>query len=328
MSLRPLRPHQERALAGLRASWASGHRRPMVQMPTGTGKTRLAAEIIRGALAKGKRIAFTVPALTLIDQTIAAFEAEGIHCIGVMQGIHERTDREQPVQVCSVDTVARRKRPDVDLVIVDEAHRMHKEIFRWMKDCPQVLFIGLSATPSARGLGRYYDSLIVGATTADLIRDGYLSAFKAFAPSEPDLANVRTVGGDFDEAGLAEAMDRPVVTGDIVETWLKRGEGRPTLVYGVNRTHAQHIAERFVEAGVAAEYMDAFTDRSERERVFDRFRAGSTKVICNVGVLTTGVDLPMVSCIVHARPTRSRTLFVQTIGAAYAPPKARPTASS
>jgi DNA repair protein RadD len=60
--------------------------------------------------------------------------------------------------------------------------------------------------------------------------------------------------------------------------------------------------------------MDAFTDRPDRERIFDRLRAGSTKVICNVGVLTTGVDLPMVSCIVHARPTRSRTLFVQTIG--------------
>ena len=109
----------------------------MLQMPTGAGKTRIAAQIIQRALDKGKRVAFIVPALSLIDQTVAAFEAEGIHCIGVMQGIHERTDREQPVQVCSVQTVARRKRPDVDLVIVDEAHQMHKEIFRWMKDAPR-----------------------------------------------------------------------------------------------------------------------------------------------------------------------------------------------
>ena len=50
----------------------------MVHLPTGAGKTRLAAEIIRGALAKGKRVAFVVPALSLIDQTVAAFEAEGI----------------------------------------------------------------------------------------------------------------------------------------------------------------------------------------------------------------------------------------------------------
>jgi DNA repair protein RadD len=101
-----------------------------------------------------------VPVLSLIDQTVAAFEAEGIHCVGVMQGAHERTDRDQPVQVCSVQTLARRKRPEVDLVLVDEAHQQHREVFRWMKDCASIPFIGLSATPWARGLGKYYDGLI------------------------------------------------------------------------------------------------------------------------------------------------------------------------
>ena len=182
MSLRSLRPHQERALEAIRASLAGGRRHPMLMMPTGGGKTLLAAHIIPRALDKGKRVAFTVPAINLIDQTVAAFEAEGIHAIGVMQGIHERTDREQPVQVCSVQTLARRKRPDVDLVIEDEAHQMHKEIFRWMKDCPNIPFIGLSATPWARGLGKYYDDLIIAATTADLIRDGYLSDFLSVRP--------------------------------------------------------------------------------------------------------------------------------------------------
>jgi DNA repair protein RadD len=312
-ALRPLRPRQGRALADLRASLAAGHRSPMLQAPTGFGKTLTAAHIIQRALDKGKRVAFTVPALSLIDQTVAAFEAEGIRCLGVMQGIHERTDRDQPVQVCSVQTVARRKRPDVDLVIVDEAHQLHREIFRWMKDCPGILFVGLSATPWARGLGKYYDDMIIAATTADLIRDGFLSPFIAFAPSEPDLAGVRTVAGDFHEGELAEAMDRAVVTGDIVHTWLKRGEGRSTFCFCVNRRHAQHVVERFVEAGVAAEYMDGDTSREDREAIFDRFRSGETRIICNVGVLTTGVDLD-VRCIIDAKPTMSRILFTQTIG--------------
>jgi DNA repair protein RadD len=56
--LHPLRPHQERALVALGRSLASGHRRPTLQMPTGAGKTRLAAEIIRGALAKGRWVAY------------------------------------------------------------------------------------------------------------------------------------------------------------------------------------------------------------------------------------------------------------------------------
>jgi DNA repair protein RadD len=110
MSLRSLRLHQESAIISLRRSLASGKRRPLLQAPTGFGKTLTAAHIIQRALDKGKRLAFTVPALSLIDQTVAAFEAEGIHCLGVMQGIHERTDRDQPIQVCSVQTVARRKR--------------------------------------------------------------------------------------------------------------------------------------------------------------------------------------------------------------------------
>ena len=146
-----------------------------------------------------------------------------------------------------------------------------------------------------------------------MIRDGFLSRFKTFAPSDPDLAGVKSVAGDFHEGELANAMDKTSITGDIVETWLKRGEARSTFCFCVNRRHAQHVAERFVEAGVAAEYMDGATSREDREEIFDRFRSGETLIICNVGVLTTGIDLD-VRCIILARPTKSRILFVQTIG--------------
>jgi DNA repair protein RadD len=312
-ALLPPRPYQQRGLEELRRALMSGWRRPMFQMPTGAGKTRIAEEIIHGALAKGKRVAFVVPALSLIDQTVRSFEAEGIHALGVLQGIHPRTDRDQPVQVCSVQTVARRKRPDVDLVIVDEAHQMHKEIFRWMKDCPNLIFIGLSATPWSRGLGKYYDDLIITATTRELIDAGYLSPFKAYAPSEPDLAGVRTVAGEFQRDELADAMDRPAITGDIVETWLKRGEDRPTIAFAVNRKHAQHVAERFESAGVAVEYLDGETSREDREGIFGRFKSGETKILCSVGVLTTGFDAD-VRCIIDAQPTKSRILFVQKLG--------------
>jgi DNA repair protein RadD len=267
-----------------------------------------------GARAKGKSVAFVVPRLSLIDQTVAAFEAEGIDCVGVMQGIHERTDRSQPVQVCSVQTLARRKRPNVDLVIIDEAHELHKEIFRWMADCPGIPFIGLSATPWSRGIGKYYDDLIIAATTRELIDAGFLSDFVAFAPSEPDLSSVSTVAGDFKQDELGDAMDKPAITGDIISTWLSRGENRPTIAFCVNRRHAQHVCERFLEAATAAEYADCDTERKDREAMFARFRAGETKILCNVGILTTGLDLPMVSCLIDAQPTKSRILFVQKIG--------------
>jgi superfamily II DNA or RNA helicase len=172
-ALRPLREHQVRAIAGLRQSLSSGHKRPMLQMPTGAGKTLTSAHIVSGALDKSKRVAFCVPRKTLIDQTIREFEREGISAIGVMQAAHLRTDSRQPIQICSAQTLARRERPDVDLVIVDEAHEMHASILRWIAECPGVPFIALSATPWARGLGKHYDDLIIPTTTRELIDAGY-----------------------------------------------------------------------------------------------------------------------------------------------------------
>ena len=109
-------------------------------------------------------------------------------------------------------------------------------------------------------------------------------------------------------------MDRPSITGDIVGEWLKRGEDRPTLAFCVDRKHAQHVHERFEEVGVPSEYMDGETPREDREATFARFRAGSTRVICNVGVLVAGVDLPTAACLIDARPTKSRIRYVQVIG--------------
>ena len=93
-----------------------------------------------------------MPALSLIDQTVAAFAAEGIHSVGVMQGYHPGTDGEQPVQVCCVQTLARRQKPDAAIVMIDEAHLAFKSVHEWMADpaWANVPFIGLSA----RRLGR------------------------------------------------------------------------------------------------------------------------------------------------------------------------------
>jgi DNA repair protein RadD len=82
--MKPLRDYQEKAVEDLRASLKAGKRRPVLQLPVGAGKTRVAAEIINLALSKGKRAIFTVPRLALIDQTVDAFLHEGIAEIGVL----------------------------------------------------------------------------------------------------------------------------------------------------------------------------------------------------------------------------------------------------
>ena len=164
-----------------------------------------------------------------------------------------------------------------------------------------------------QGLGKFYDDLIIAATTQELIDAALLVPPVVFAPSAPDLSEVHTVAGEFNQHELADACETAMLVGDVIETWPQRADGLATLCYGIDRPHAEHLQQRFIEAGVAAEYMDCFTDSATRERIFARFRAGQTRVICNVGVLTTGVDFD-VRCIIDAHPTRSEILFVQTVG--------------
>lgn len=316
MMLRLPRPHQTTAIEKLRASFSSGKRRPMLMLPTGAGKTFTAALVIATALAKGKRVIFVVPALSLVDQTVLEFHREGITDIGVIQSDHWLTDYSKPVQVASVQTLARRGMPNgFDIVIVDEAHRMFEFICELMcsTEWASVLFIGLSATPWAKGLGKFYDDLIIGATTLQLINAGVLTMFIVFAPAHPDLTGVKTVAGDYHEGQLAEVMGALKLVAGIVSTWLDKGENRPTLCFAVDCAHAKKIQQEFLDADVGCGYIDAHTPREERAKIKAQLERGEIKVVCNVGTLTTGVDWD-VRCIILARPTKSEILYVQMIG--------------
>lgn len=310
---KPLRPHQSRAITLLRESILSGNRRVVLQLPTGAGKTRTAAEIVNNALAKGNRVCFTVPAISLIDQTVAAFEDEGIHDIGVIQSNHPRTNYFQPVQIASVQTITQRGVPDCEIVIVDECHQRFEVIPKWMRRDPKKTFIGLSATPWARGMADDWQGLVQPVTMEGLIEQGFLSPFRVFAPSHPDLSGVSTVAGDYNQGQLGDVMGDSALVADVVETWLKLAERRPTLVFAVDCAHAAKLQQQFARAGVAMGYCDAHVDRIERAYLFAQMARGEIAGIVNVGTLTTGVDAD-VRCVVLARPTKSEMLFVQMIG--------------
>ena len=297
----------------IRQSVAQKRRRVVCQMPTGAGKTLTAAKIILGAVERRNRVIFTAPAVSLIDQTVEAFEAEGIRDIGVMQANHPRTDRLAQVQVASVQTLARREIPDAALVIVDECHIKADVVDKLMRARPDLYFIGLSATPWRQGMGLLWQDLVIPATIGGLITEGYLSKFVAYAPDVPDLSSVKVKAGEYAESGLEAVMGDAKLMGHVVENWLANGGNRPTLCFAVNCAHAAALQSEFERHGVAAEYVDAETDIIERARINRRFRAGEVRVICSVRTMTTGVDLP-VSCIIDAAPTMSEMLHVQKIG--------------
>jgi superfamily II DNA or RNA helicase len=284
---------------------------------TVTHNTRVAAEIFSSARERHLRCAFVVPFLSLIDQTFDAFVHVGIdqRDISIIQADNPFCDYSKPIQICSADTLVRRKQlPEVDIVIYDEAHRQSKIYDRWMKEYPNIRFLGMSATPWARGMKDIWDRLFTVETTRGLINKGYLCDYKYFAPSSPDLSGVRIVAGDYHEGELGSAMNRPELIADIVKTWLEKGEGRPTLCFCVTREHAREVQYQFLQSGVAAGYCDAFTSVKDRKHLIDQLRIGELKIVVNIGTLTTGLDAPHIACLILARPTKSEMLFVQIAG--------------
>jgi DNA repair protein RadD len=227
LNLTPLYPYQERALEQLWAAIAAGETRIMLMLPTGGGKTVLGAHVIAHKSQEGKVSAFPVPMLNLINQTVERFEQYGLTSIGVVQGQHFRTNPNAALQVCSIQTLAARRRngkrtlDNLGLVIVDEAHLKHDEIFRLMQEWPDVIFVGLSATPWSRDLGLHWKKLIICETIAGLIEWGRehpkegLVPFITYAPGVPDLRKVKNnIGGDdYDVGQLAHVMERRLKTG-------------------------------------------------------------------------------------------------------------------
>lgn len=316
-SLRTLRPHQVAGIDGIKASIMAGQLRPILAAPTGYGKTEVAAHLIADARDRNKRIVFCVPTIGLVDQTFERFVANGFDPsdMGVIQASHPWRRPHAPIQIATGQTLAKRERPIVDEVIIDEAHQLQQTYRDWITDpeWAQVPFIGMTATPGTKGLGKYFTNLVKPIALTDLIDQRYLVPMKVFAPSKPNLEGVRTVGDDYNQGDLADRMNKPHLVADVVQTWLARGEMRPTLCFATGKLHAKALYEQFALEGVPAAYVDADTPREERERIGKAMATREVLVAVNIGTLTTGIDWD-VRCIILARPTKSKMLFCQMIG--------------
>lgn len=229
----------------------------------------------------------------------------------------EPSDPCAPFQIASVQTLARRELPEADLLVIDEAHHATSAGYaRLIAAYPRR--VGLTATPfrlDGKGLrSAGFDQIVVAAYTDDLCADGTLHEPVVFAAPAPDLKGVRKTAGDYNLGDLSAAVRSAGLDGRIVETWIKRAEGRRTVAFAVDIDHAEAIAAAFNAAGVPAEVVTGSTPKPERAGVLARLAAGITKVVANCAVLTEGWDLPALECAIIARPTASLCLHLQQIG--------------
>lgn len=314
---------QQRALDMLRRDWKQ-YNSFMVYSPTGSGKTGLSAFITDGFVSRGMRVLMTCPYTVLVTQTAKRFIQYGLpeDEISYVWRDHPNYDPERKIQIASADTLIRRDFPEnIDLLIVDEAHLRRKkmlEVIKYLAAETQVKVIGLSGTPFAPFLGKYYQRLIKPTTIKELMDTGVLCGYEFFAPTKPDLSGVKVTrsdefGSDYKEDEVAEIMCGADLVGDIVSNWLSHGEDRPTVAFCVNVNHANYVTLQFNKAGVNAEVMTAQTPHDERQMMIHRFEQGATKIIVSVGTLIAGFDSD-VRCIIYARPTKSEIRWLQIIG--------------
>lgn len=318
-----LRPYQQDAVDRVRAEIRRGNRRVLLVAPTGSGKTVIASHIIASAVGAGSRVLFMAHRRELIGQAYRRLLELGLAeaQLGVLMANDPRRRPAAAVQVASIDTLRNRANPQADLVFVDEAHRALAKSYRDVAALyPSAVHLGLTATPyraDGRGLDEAYDGIVVVASISELIREGFLVEPRVFTVPRaalPELDGVRVRGGDYDEAALADAVDRKPLVGNIVEHWLSHARGVRTVAFAVSVAHSKHIAERFREAGVAAEHLDGTTPLAERDAILARLESGETLVVSNCGVLCEGWDQPAVKCAILARPTKSTGLYLQQAG--------------
>jgi len=315
-----LRPHQEQAIQMLRQSLRSGKRRPILAAPCSFGKTITAAALMASVAARGKRGIFICDRIKLVQQSLEEFTNHGLQ-FGVIQGNHELTNRHAPIQIASIQTLARRHRlPDFDLAIVDECQTHYASLTKIMEKYNNVPFIGLSATPYSKGLGKHYDDLIVPITPRELLEQGYLCPVDYYGGRKVALKGVKTKalatgGSDYDPASLAAATEEDEgLVGDIVRNWLEHGENGQTIAFAPSIKHSKHLVETFNKAGVTAEHIDGYMDAEQRQVIYDAHDRGEFKILSCSRLLNTGYDAPTVTCLIDCFPTKSLISFVQRAG--------------
>lgn len=313
-------PNQERAIA----AWVEEAKRvppePVVVVgPTGSGKTRVMAEIAKLAREwKWPGVLFTNRRV-LTAQAIVSLGSVGVDH-GVMAAGYERQAL-SGFQVASMQTIDARALtsrkwvlPPARVVLIDEAHSnaaaVGQHIIRHYRAAGAVI-TGFTATPV--GLGGLYSKIIPAGTKAECRAIGSLVPCKVFAPDEPDTKGV--VRRKMVETPNGKTLWENIIFGDVFRHWQALNpQGRPTILWPPGVAESRWFVKEFLARGVTAEHIDGETSDEDRERIFKDSREGRCTVISSCGVLREGVDLPWITHGVLCQPCNGYSKYLQLVG--------------
>ena len=299
-----------------------GQNKILLCSSTGSGKTESACSIVQDILSRDRRVAFMVHRDNLVRQTVARFERYGV-TPSIVAGGHP-CDIANPCQVVSMQTLERRKSALElvnDVAIYDECH-----LTAWRKLGKQLIqgnhhkiTIGLTATPwrlsKREEMGDLFSELVLAPMPSQLMEMGFLVRPRYFGLSGADLNSVRTVAGDFALDDLSVLCNDDKIVDKAVQEWQRLANGLQTIVFCVDVAHANNMSEAFKRAGVAADYVSGdMCPVKIREPLYADLKSGKLTVLCACNALSEGFDVPNIECVILARPTKSKAIFVQQLG--------------
>ena len=320
------RPYQSEALKKILKSWENGITRQLVSLPTGCGKT-----IIFGLVAEALRkrtliLAHREELLYQAEQKIRLVYPDAD--TGILKA-EQRDGLNSEICIASVQTAVRRieelASKGYELLICDEAHHAtspsYLRIFEdlgFMADDKSKLLLGVTATAQRAdgvGLNNVFEKIVFERSILAMMKAGFLCDIRGIqVQTGEDISTVNMQAGDFAVNRLAALIDIPERNNLVADTYLKYGENRRGVVFGVKVEHALHLAQAFRERGIACEAVYGDMSTEERQDVLRRYADHELQLLTNVGVLTEGWDVPDTSIIMMARPTKSRGLYIQCVG--------------
>lgn len=321
-----LRPYQREALAAIEEAARRGIRRQLVALPTGTGKTVIFSQLIADRAGRALVIAHRDE---LIQQSVEKIlTVNPVAAVGVVKA--ERNELHRNIIVASIQTLSRESRlAKIDAaafstVVIDECHHSAADTYRrtlehlgcFTESGP--LTVGFTATPEradGEALGDIFQEIVCRKTILEMIKAGYLSDLRAVQIKlQADFGALHTRAGDFIDGESSDLLIAANAPRHAVEAYQEHAAGRKAIVFTPTVKLAHLMADAFCDEGIAAQALSGETPLQERRAILKRLKSGDTRVVANCAVLTEGFDCPSVECIVVARPTKSKPLYVQMVG--------------
>jgi DNA repair protein RadD len=318
-----LRKYQGDGIEMLRCKIASSFKRILFFLATGGGKSVIFSSLVKNILEKNKKVILVMRRRGLITQAQKNLAKWGVKS-SIIMAQEKGFNPDLPVQICSIDTIHRRIEKEkykflssFDIVLIDEAHDATSPSYqKFLDKFLGKIVIGFTASPFEIGtkIHDFWETVVKPVEMHELRDMGYLTDAELFAPKVIDTKGIKVLNGDFKLDELAKRVSEMKVIGDIVDTYKQRGNGKPAILFAVNKAHSMLMAAAFNHAGIPAAHRDESHNLKERTQAIKALESGEIKVLCNVNIFSTGTDIPCAVIGIMARPTMSEVLFIQQIG--------------